>query len=141
MARFSYDGFKAAENVLGRMTRQGVRRLLEKGGEVAVGWWTRNIEDKRHSRTGEMLRSVGTTAFRENLDGGSIEVYPLETDSKGARNATKAYVTNYGHGGERGPKSGDRFITGNTKAAERVVYAAMEEEHLRIIAEARNGGK
>ena len=79
-----------------------------------------------------MLASIGRNEYREFLGGGSVDVYPQDTDSRGTRNATKAYVLNYGRG--RGLK-GDKFITGDESQAEQLVQEAMQAESDRLIAE------
>lgn len=139
MARISYDGFKKAENVLGRMSRGSIRRIVMAGGAAAAARMAARTEDKGHTRTGDMKGAIGMTDYREDLDGGSVEVYPLGDDRKGVRNATKAFVTNYGRGGARGPKMGDRFITGDIRRAKEAAHAAMAAEFAQIAAEARGG--
>lgn len=139
MARISMDGYREAENVFGRLTRGTVKRLVMAGGEAVAERERTQVKEKGHTRSGAMLAAVGLTNFKENLDGGSVEVYPLGDDSKGTRNATKAYVTNYGRFGKRGPKSGDRFITGDTRRAKEAAHAAMKAESARIVAEATGG--
>ena len=140
MARISYDGFREAERQLGGMSRKSIRRIVLAGGQAAAERMRSRTDEFGHKRSGAMLGAVGMTDYKENLDGGSVEVYPLGEDSKGARNATKAYVINYGRYGKRGPKSGDKFITGDIRHAREAAYAAMKAESERIVAEA-NGGK
>ena len=98
--------------------------VTEKAGHAPPG--------RSRRATGEMLRSIGRNEYREFLGGGSVDVYPQEKDSRGVRNATKAYVLNYGRG--RGLK-GDKFITGDESQAEQLVQEAMQAESDRLIAE------
>ncbi len=141
MARISIDGFLQEEGRMGRMGRFAARRIVTAGGEAAVAWEKQTTEEHGHHRTGQMAGSVGMTNYQEDLDGGSVEVYPLNTDSKGVRNALKAYVTNYGRGGVKNPKKmGDKFITGNMRQARQAAQAAMRAEFMKIIAEASGGG-
>ena len=72
-----------------------------------------------------------------NEGGAEIVVYPRDTDRKGVRNATKAYVINYGRGKRRG-KLGDRFITGKLQQTEEKVFQAMQAESDRILDELNN---
>ena len=139
MARISYDGFKEAEGMLGGMSRANIRRVVMAGGAAAADRMRKRTEERDHRRSGDMLAAVGMTDYRENLDGGSVEVYPLGDDRKGARNATKAFVTNSGRGGARGPKMGDRFITGDIRRATEAAHTAMAAEFAQIAAEARGG--
>ena len=141
MARISADGFLQEEGRLGRLDRAVTRRIVTAGGEAAVEWEKKITEEKGHVRNRAMVGSVGMTNFREDLDGGSVEVYPLDTDSRGVRNALKAFVTNYGRGGVKNPKKmGDKFITGNMRQARDAAQAAMRAEYMKIIAEANGGG-
>ena len=93
-----------------------------------------NTQRRQHVRTGDMLGSIGDNGYREWYGGGSTEVYPQESDRKGVRNATKAYVINYGRGGVKrnGGKMGDKFITGDEKNTEEAVYQAMQAESDRL---------
>ena len=141
MARISADGFLQEEGRLGRLDRAVTRRIVTAGGEAAVEWEKKITEEKGHVRNRAMVGSVWMTNFKEDLDGGSVEVYPLDTDSRGVRNALKAFVTNYGRGGVKHPqKMGDRFITGNMRQAKQAAQAAMRAEYMKIIAEANGGG-
>lgn len=141
MARISADGFLQEEGRLGRLDRAVTRRIVTAGGEAAVEWEKKITAEKGHTRSGQMAGSVGMTNFKEDLDGGSVEVYPLDTDSRGVRNALKAFVTNYGRGGVKNPKKmGDKFITGNMRQARDAAQAAMRAEYMKIIAEANGGG-
>lgn len=141
MARISADGFLQEEGRLGRLDRAVTRRIVTAGGEAAVSWEKNVTEQHGHTRSGQMAGSIGMTNFQEDLDGGSVEVYPLGTDSRGTRNALKAFVTNYGRGGVRNArKMGDKFITGNMRQAREAAQAAMRAEYMKIIAEANGGG-
>ena len=78
-----------------------------------------------------MLASIGRNEYREWLGGGAQDVYPLGEDRRGTRNATKAYVLNYGRGRRL---RGDKFITGDDRAEE-IVTQAMQEESDRLVEE------
>ena len=91
---------------------------------------------RQHIRTGDMVGSIGPNEYRETLGGGSQDVYPQGDDRFGVRNATKAYVINYGRGGTRkAGRMGDRFITGNKSKTEQAVLEAMQAESDRLVAE------
>lgn len=140
MARISFDGFREAENQLGRLSRGTIKRMVLAGGEAAAARMRNRTDEYGHKRSRAMLDAIGMTEYKEDLDSGSVEVYPLGEDSSGTRNATKAYVTNYGRFGKPGPRSGDKYITGDIRHAREAAYAAMQAESARIVAEA-NGGK
>lgn len=135
MAKSIVQGLEDIQGRLGKLDRGSIRRLVEAGGNAAAVVMRQNTQTKGHVRTGDMLGSIGATDLRERLGGGEIYVYPQGNDSRGERNATKAYVINYGRGGQKGPHSGDRFITGNQKATEEAVRAAMQAEADRIAGE------
>ncbi len=135
MAKAFISGLEDLSSRLDRLGRPAIRRIIEAGARVAADKMKADTQGRNHIRTGDMLNSIGSTNYRESLGGGSMEVYPQGDDRKGERNATKAFVTNYGRGGRRGPHSGDRFITGQEKAAEQIVKAAMQAEADKIAAE------
>lgn len=76
-----------------------------------------------------MLNSVGSTPVIETLDGGKCEVYPQGVDRHGVRNATKAYVLNYGRGtsGSKGYIRGDHFIKQAERNADQRAADAVQE--------------
>ena len=86
-----------------------------------------------------MLQGVAPGRYHEDLGSGWVEVYPQGEDSRGISNATKAFVINYGYGGRRTQKTGDKFITGQKNTMSDAVAAAMQREADRIIQE-MNGG-
>ena len=138
MATMRVDGFEITEQRLGRMGKPMIRRIVEAGAAAADRVMRENIEERHHVRTGDMLESVGMNEYREILGGGSVDVYPQGDDRHGARNATKAYVINYGRGGtKRRGKMGDRFITapGQSLKTEQAVKEAMQAESDRLIDE------
>lgn len=139
MATLKVNGFELIDRQFSRMGPGMIRRIVEAGAAAAEERMAANTEKAGHGppgrsrrATGEMLRSIGRNEYREFLGGGSVDVYPQETDKNGVRNATKAYVLNYGRG--RGLK-GDRFITGDESQAEKLVTEAMQAESDRLIAE------
>lgn len=145
MATCRVSGFELVEQQLNRMGRPMIRQIVEAGAKAAEKVMADATEEKGHIRTGEMMRSIGHNEYREFLGGGSTDVYPQGDDSKGIRNATKAYVINYGKGRRpntkwprkhpRKNRTGDKFITGNEGKTEAAVTEAMQAESDRLIAE------
>lgn len=135
MARISFAGIDQIESQLAKMGRPMVRKIVEAGGRAATERMRSNIESRRHIRTGDMMQATGMAEYVETLGGGSVDVYPLGEDRKGERNATKAYVINYGVKGNQHPRSADRFITGDTARAKEIVQEAMRKESSRLIEE------
>ena len=117
-------------------SRETIRRIVMAGSSAAEQRMRENTERKRHVRNHDMLDSVGNSGYNEFFQGGSTYVYPQGDDRKGVRNATKAYVINYGRGGvRRRGRMGDRFITGDEKNTEAAVVQAMQAENDRIMDE------
>ena len=139
MATLKVNGFELVDQQFNRMGAGMIRQIVEAGADAAEKRMAERTESAGHGppgrsrrATGEMLRSIGRNEYREFLGGGSVDVYPQDADSRGTRNATKAYVLNYGRG--RGLK-GDKFITGDESQAEQLVQEAMQAESDRLIAE------
>ena len=135
MAKMEYSGFEIVDRQLARMDRGTVRRLVEAGANAIVERTKQSIESHHHVATGEMMASVKPGAYHETLDGGWMEVYPQGEDSRGISNATKAFVINYGYGGRRTKKTGDKFITGQKKNFEMSALEAMNKTNEEIIKE------
>lgn len=136
MARMRVDGIELQEQRLNRLGRPMIRKIVEAGAGAADRVMRESTTERHHIRNSDMLDSIGMNEYREFLHGGSEDVYPHGDDRKGVRNATKAYVINYGRGGtkKRG-KMGDKFITGNESKTEQAVLEAMQAESDRLIAE------
>ena len=86
-----------------------------------------------------MVESVKPGAYHETLEGGWMEVYPQGEDPRGVSNAKKAFVINYGYGGRKTKKTGDKFLTGQKKRLEVAAAEAMQKENEEILKEI-NGG-
>ncbi len=134
MARMRVSG--AELELKENLSRDMIRRMVEAGGKVADDRMKAATRAHMHVRTGDMLEAIKPTPYREWFGGGATEVYPQGDDRKGVRNATKAYVINYGRGRrKRNGKMGDKFITNDEKATEEAVRQAMEAENGRLIEE------
>ena len=130
MAKMTSTDIVYAERALDKLSRESVRRIVDAGAECAAERMRNNILKARHVRTGSMMRSTRPGNYIESLDGGLKYVYPYDYDENGTRNADKAYIINFG----RGRRGGDRFITGDSGAAE-AVHDAMDAERRRLLAE------
>lgn len=128
------DGLDAIDERLSKLGRPVIRRIVEAGARADANEWRKSIRQAGHIRTGDMLESVEPGNYIEFLGGGEQESYPSDFDRKGIRNATKAYVINYGRG-KRTARMGDKFITGKEKQFEDAVHDAMMAESDRIIDE------
>ena len=130
MAKMIIDGNDFAVEKLGKMTRGMIRDITMAGAGAAETRMKESTEKARHVRNSDMLNSIADNGYREFYQGGATDVYPHGDDRKGVRNATKAYVINYGRGGtrKRPSKMGDHFITGDEKGTEEAVRQAMQAE-------------
>lgn len=140
MAKMTYSGFENVERQLEKLGRETVKRLVNAGAK-ALEETTQELTQQYHhvGKTGSMKDSVKPGQYHETLDGGWQEVYPQGNDPRGVSNTVKAFVINYGYGGKRTEKTGDKFITGNKRKRQEAVTAAMEAENKKILNEA-NGG-
>ena len=139
MARVEYDGFDQIDGLMGKLQRDAIRRIVMAGAEACVEETRRNVEQYRHVMTGSMMAGVAPGKYHEDIGSGWVEVYPQGDDRRGISNAKKAFVINYGYGGRRTAKTGDKFITGKTKSMQGIVSKAMQAESDRIMQEL-NGG-
>lgn len=138
MASMRVNGFELLEGQFEKMGRPMIKSIVSAGSSAAEKRMRERGENAGHGSpgksrraTGEMLAAIGRTEYREFLGGGAQDVYPLETDRKGVRNAMKAYVLNYGRGRRL---KGDKFITGDD-GAEGIVTQAMQAESDRLCEE------
>ena len=138
MARCQYDigGLDERLSVFGR---DAVRQIVMAGAEACVAETQKNINDYRHVVTGSMMAHVAPGKYHEDLGSGWVEVYPQGEDSRGISNAKKAFVINYGRGGRRTDKTGDKFITGHKATMSEIVSRAMQAESDRLVQQL-NGG-
>ena len=149
MAKMVVDGTEFVTEKMGRLSRETIKSITMAGANAAEQCMADNTRKRQHVRTGDMLAAIGNTGYVESYQGGSTWVYPQGEDSQGQRNATKAYVTNYGKGQRpytkrprRNPqrnRTGDKYITGNEKSTEQAVHAAMQAECDRLSEEIDKG--
>ena len=112
--------------------RESMRRIVEAGSKAAVRIMQERTSEKHHIQTGQMQQAFAPGLYHEDIDRCWQDVYPQGTDARGVDNAKKAFVINFGRGGKRTAKTGDKFITGKTKTMEDAVSAAMRAEAERI---------
>ena len=139
MARCEYDGFERIDGVLTRLSRDAIREVVMAGAAACVEETKKNVQEYRHVVTGSMMEGVQAGKYHEDLGSGWVEVYPKGDDSRGVSNAKKAFVINYGYGKRKTAKTGDKFITGQTKTMENIVAKAMQAKSDEIIRQL-NGG-
>jgi len=125
-----FAAFEAQLDQLGG--REAARRIVEAGSAAAVKVLQERTDAAHHIMTGQMKGAFAPGKYHEDVDRCWQDVYPQGTDARGIDNAKKAFVINYGYGGRKTAKTGDKFITGKTKTLEEAVSAAMQAEAERI---------
>lgn len=95
--------------------------------DVYVDAWKNSIQTQGHVASHAMVYAVGKSDPTGDGTDRSITVYPLGSDSRGVRNALKAYVTHYGRGGKKTTHTGDHFVDKAEQMAESKADAAAEE--------------
>ena len=131
--RLIVSGIEEMEVSLAQLgDRKNIRRIVEAGSAAAVKELQKRTAEAHHIMTGEMQQAFAPGLYHEDIDASWQDVYPQGYDGRGISNAKKAFITNYGRGGKRTPKTGDKFITGKTKTMEEAVSAAMQAEAERI---------
>ena len=100
MARFDTSGL---DEIINQMQRMGqdegpvADEMVNAAVEVIKEEWKKSAEKHGHVDTGAMIESIGIGPGP--VRAGNIvyrDVYPQGTDGKGVRNATKAFILNYG---------------------------------------------
>jgi HK97 gp10 family phage protein len=122
MAKFNVVGLDDIQNAMLRReaaTVEAVPEMLKAGGAVMQKAQkdeiTATFKSKRS--TGDMASSIVVSDIKEISGGKRVEVYPDGKDRHGVRNATKAFVLQYGR---KNMPARPWFTAANTKAADDV---------------------
>lgn len=126
MPRFDTSGL---DEIIADIKRLGVEAeqiaddiLMVAAAEVS-GAWEQATKEAGHVDTGDMIKSIGCARKPRTINGiKTIEVYPRGKDSKGVRNAEKAFVLHYGTSSIKG----SRFVDRAEQLAEPAVQQAAE---------------
>jgi len=100
MARFETDGIddliQAMESA-GELMSETADAMLVAAAGVVTDEWKRAAGAAGHRNTGAMNNSIGFSRKPKTIrDAKRIDIYPRGKDSKGVRNAAKAFTLNYG---------------------------------------------
>lgn len=100
MARFEAPGL---DDLIRDMQRLGedagpcAEAMVDQAAIVIRDEWRKSAEEKGLRATGAMIESIGFPEQVRKIGGVlSQDIYPQGTDSKGTRNAEKAFILNYG---------------------------------------------
>ncbi|MGN0598920.1 MAG: HK97-gp10 family putative phage morphogenesis protein [Oscillospiraceae bacterium] len=105
-----------------------VEEMLEAGADVVIDEWKEGIKkavkNKRGRSTGELLESVTTNKGIDKVgDVSAKTIYHAGKDSKGVRNAEKAFILHYGKSGQ----APTLFVDDVEAVAEDKAAEAMEQ--------------
>lgn len=122
MAKFNVVGLDDVQKAMLRRdkaTMEAVPEMLKAGGAVMQKAQSDEITATFKSKrsTGDMAKSIVVSKVKEKDGGKSVEVYPDGKDRHGVRNATKAFVLQYGR---KNMPARPWFTAANTKAADDV---------------------
>lgn len=122
MAKFNVVGLDDIQDAMLRReaaTVEAVPEMLKAGGEVMQKAQKDEITStfKGKRSTGDMASSIVVSDIKEISGGKRVEVYPDGKDRHGVRNATKAFVLQYGR---KNMPARPWFTAANTKAADDV---------------------
>lgn len=130
MAKFAANGVDELAAQLKELGQLGngelVSDMLEAGAEVVTEEWKKGIRSTVRTKrsTGELEKSVAPAKGIKTVgDVSSKEIYPQGKDSKGVRNAEKAFILHYGKSGQ----AGTRFVDAVENTADGKAVDAMEE--------------
>lgn len=133
MARFDTSGLteiiQALEAVQDSMPQFADEALLASAQEVQKAWQD-SAREHGHVDTGDMLKSI--TYPRKPKKAGdvmSIDIYPQGKDSKGVRNAEKAFVLHYGSSSIKG----SHFVDDADEASGPLVEKAMTKVYDKLL--------
>lgn len=133
MARFDVTGLeqtiKSMEELGEHSGKVATAMLMAAAGEVRTAWQDAivsfdHIGKYKKRKGGEMLASVGFPRKPKDVKGiMGIDIYPQGVDSKGTRNAEKAFIAHYG----RKHQKGTGFVDVADQNSAQPVYNVMTE--------------
>lgn len=106
----------------GATAGETAQRMIEAGGQECVKAWKLAIGMHGHVKTGAMQQSVDIKFINKN-GRRCAEIYPMGKDSRGIRNAEKAFILHYG----RSNLPGDHFVDEAEQIAEAEAIPVMTE--------------
>lgn len=103
MARFETTGLdELVEDMkrMGELSGETADKMLLAAAEEVKGAWKETAERFNFRDTGDMIESIGFKGSpRTAGDVRMMDIYPQGKDSKGVRNAEKAFILHYGTSG------------------------------------------
>ena len=114
------------------MSRENIRSIVEAGSKAAIQWEQERTIAAGHVTSRKLLEGISAGPIHEDLDRTWQYVYPSGEGDHGQDLTVAAYVINYGYGGRKTAKTGDKFLTGKKPQFTDVVREAMAAEAERI---------
>jgi HK97 gp10 family phage protein len=138
MAQFDVRGLDDMQNlmlIMDKTATEAVPEMLAAGGKVMREAQAKEIRETFRGKrsTGDLAASIRASAVREKDGAKMVEVSPTGKDSHGVRNATKAFVLQYGR---NNMPARPWFTAANVKAAD-----AVNAEMRRVWEEKQSGGR
>lgn len=133
MAKCTFDMGSFGDNLERLASRESIRRIVEAGSAEAVKIDIERTIAAGHVITGQMRDAISAGPVHEDLGKAWQYVYPQGTGDHGQDLQKVAFVINYGYGGRKTAKTGDKFITGKSKQLDDAVGAAMAAEAERVL--------
>lgn len=100
MARFYMVGIQPMIDAMRAMheeSGEAAEAVIRAGAEEVKKAWKQAAEEFDHRVTGEMIESIGYPREPKDINGAlTMDIYPQGKDSKGVRNAEKAFILHYG---------------------------------------------
>lgn len=125
MAKFRIEG---ADQLIKDYRKYGTNgeaaaiAIVQAAADEVVGQWQDSATRFGHVDTGAMIRGIKATTASADGNGIASEVYPRGKDKRGTRNATKAFILNYGSSKIRP----SHWVEAANESAEPVVTGMME---------------
>lgn len=110
--------------------------ILKAGAERMAEAWKIGAQSHR-GKTGSMQANIGPGKYTVDIDSASVAVYPQGADPRGVSNAAKAYIINYGYGGRKTKKTGDKWVNKAEAAAEDSAHELMGAKYEEILRRTR----
>lgn len=104
MAKLDISGFNEFTDLLlkqDKIAMEAVPEMLEGAGEVVKEILVQSIIQKNFTKSGkrafgDLKASIKVTKIKKKGEEKYVEAYPMGTDRKRVKNATKGFVLNYG---------------------------------------------
>lgn len=126
MARFRVDGLDSLIDMMRKYDQTSgaiAEDVLMAGAGAVRDAWRRAADEKDHRVTGDMINSIGFPRSPKDIGGIlTIDIYPQGKDSKGIRNAEKAFILHYGSS----KLPGSRWVDLADQYSEEMAPAAMQ---------------